>query len=169
MNQKVTWFRMFSKLLKRHVNDIMPYPLKYQNWQQEVASCDAMVCTNMELENNTQINIKFNPCMNILTPQQTVTLYFTILMWWGLNFCNGKVVEVGVPKCNHTHDAIWCGWMLVMTAIGQCDGVTVTSFTRTRSSGGKLGVALSHRWRCLSDSVDRLGGVLCQHWLLKTL
>ena len=142
-------------------------PLEYQNWWQEVASCDAMLY-KYKIENNTQMTQNLTLAWTYWHPNKK-TLYFTILMRWGLNFCNSKGVEFRVPKYNHTHDATWCGWMLLMTAIRQSSGVVLTSFTRTKSSGRNLGIAFSHEWRWLSGSVDRLGGVLCQGWLLKTL
>ena len=45
----------------------------------------------------------------------------------------------------------------------------MTSFTGANSSGCMLGVALQPLMTLLSGSVERLGGVLCQAWLLKTL
>jgi len=40
------------------------YTLKMLCGQQEVALNDATLCNKCELENNAQINTKFNPCMN---------------------------------------------------------------------------------------------------------
>ena len=45
----------------------------------------------------------------------------------------------------------------------------MTSFTGALSSGCMLGVDLQPLMTLLSGSVERLGGVLCQVWLLKTL
>ena len=73
--------------------------------------------------NNSQIKRKiWSLCEHTATPN-TMTLYFTILTRWGSNFCSGlSEVPLGCLS-DHSYDAIWCGWMSVMTAVGQWSGV----------------------------------------------